>query len=373
MKKLIAILFAMLMLCALSVSAFAVDETEIPVTIDNLDHSTDDTALVWEGTSVTANEVNLFTMKLPSAVTEGMTITVHIKGTSEGDFRSWLLNNTARADATASNQYKASDDGFVTGEFEKFMEFTFQDFDSVGAVDADQVAFKGPTYNTNLVNFKLDYIGIYNGPIADIEAGVVEELKPLADKAAAALASANNDPEAALAEAQAALDELEAKNTMGFPGVAELVKTAKDSVKEINTILKAGAEADAVAALQPSVDAVAAALADAKAAGEDVEKLEAALTAAKSAADEIAKAAEDTTYAAVKDAAKEAENSVKEVEKLIKTAKDAVAAAEAAAAKAAEEAAAKKKTTTLIVVIAVVAVAVIAVVIALIAKARKKK
>lgn len=384
MKKLFAIILAVAMMLTFSIIAYAADETEIPLDADHVgESSTGGAETVTIGNnSITADNIALFDLILPEKVALGDTVVVHIKGSSDGDFRVWLLadgkTDEKGVEITFSNQWKGSDNGFsAPGEFEKYIELTAEDYDNQNMSIADRVAFKGPSFGTNLSNITLTYVGIINGTVADVEAGTVAELQPLADKATAALAGVNADSdtaalEAALAEAQSALDELEAKNTMGFPGVAALVKTAKDSVKEINALLSAGAENDAIAALQPSVDAVAAALADAKAAGEDIDKLEAALASAKTAADEVAKAAEDTSYKAVKDAAKEVEDSVKEIEKLVTAAKDAKAKAEAEAAKAAEEAAAKKKTTAIIVIAVVAVVVVILAVVAVLGKKKKK-
>lgn len=384
MKKLFAIILAAALMLALSVAAYAADEVEIPLDADHVGQSSAggaETVTIGENT-ITANDIALFDLILPEKVALGETVVVHIKGSSDGDFRVWLLadgkTDEKGVEITFSNQWKGSDNGFsAPAEFEKYIELTAEDYDGQSMTEADRVAFKGPSFGTNLSNLTLTYVGIVKGSIADIEAGVVAELQPLADKAAAALAGVNADSdtaalEAALAEAQSALDELEANNTMGFPGVAELVKNAKASVKDINSLLSAGAENDAVAALQPSVDAVAAALADAKAAGEDIEKLEAALAAAKTAADEVAAASADTSYKTVKDAAKGVEDSVKEIEKLLTAAKDAKALAEAEAAKAAEEAAAKKKTTTIIVIAVVAVVVVILAVVAVLGKKKKK-
>lgn len=384
MKKLFAIILAVALMLTFSIIAYAADETAIPLDAAHVgESSTGGAETVTIGNdSITADSIALFDLILPEKVALGDTVVVHIKGSSDGDFRVWLLadgkTDEKGVEITFSNQWKGSDNGFsAPGEFEKYIELTAEDFDKQNMTEADRVAFKGPSFGTNLSNITLTYVGIIKGTVADVEAGTVAELQPLADKAAAALAGVNADSdtaalEAALADAQSALDELEAKNTMGFPGVADLVKTAKNAVKEINALLSAGAENDAIAALQPSVDAVAAALADAKAAGEDIEKLEAALASAKTAADEVAKAAEDTSYKAVKDAAKEVEDSVKEIEKLVTAAKDAKAKAEAEAAKAAEEAAAKKKTTAIIVIAVVVVVVVILAVVAVLGKKKKK-
>lgn len=389
MKKLFAVILAVALMLALSVVAYAADEVEIPLDADHVGQSSTggaETVTIGDN-SITANDIALFDLILPEKVALGETVVVHIKGSSDGDFRVWLLadgkTDEKGVEITFSNQWKGSENGFsAPGEFEKYIELTAEDYDAQSMTEADRVAFKGPSFGTNLANLTINYVGIIKGSIADVEATTVTELQPLADKAANALANIRNTTdtekvdnaaiEAALAEAQSALDELNEKNTFGFPGVAGLVKIANDSVKELESILEGAAATDALLAIQPSVDAVNAALADAKAAGEDIEKLEAALTAAKTAADEVAKSAEENGYKDVKDAASAASESVKEIEKLLTAAKDAKAQAEAAAAKAAEEAAAKKKTTTIIVVAVVAVVVIIAVVVAIIAKKKKK-
>lgn len=140
MKKLFALLISALLLSALCVTAFAAEETEIPLVLEN--GAVSASVVTFDENGVSADNISLFSIKLPEK-TSG-TVTVHIKGSSVGDFRVWLLGAPS-TQATASNQYKMSDYGFETGEFEKYIELNFTDFDGSGVTEADTVAFKGPS------------------------------------------------------------------------------------------------------------------------------------------------------------------------------------------------------------------------------------
>ena len=385
MKRIFAIILAAVMMLSLSVIAFAADETEIPLDADHVGEvGAGGVELVTVGDgSVTADEIAIFALKLPQNVPLGDTVVVHIKGSSDSDFRVWLLGDGTSdekgIEATFSNQWKASENGFeAPGEFEKYIELTGDDFDAQGHTEGDRVAFKGASFGVNLSNTKLDYVGVIYGSMADVEANAVADAQPFADAAAAALEAANAASDeaglnAALADAQAAVDALTEKAELGFPGVTSMLSDAKKVVKEISDKINAAAGDEALAAVQGDIDAVNSALAAAQAAGNDIDALKAALNDAKAAAANIQSAADAGSYAELTDAAKTAASTVSDIEKLVKTAEDAKAAEEAAAAKAAEEEAAKKKQTTTIVVIVVVVIVVIAVIAGVVMTALKKK
>lgn len=386
MKKILCVLMALMMTLALTLAVSAADETEIVLDADHVGESSAgkaETVTIADGT-ITGNEIALFSLYLPENVPLGETVVVHIKGSADGDFRVWLLAQETTAEkgveVTFSNQWKASENGFTApGEFEKYIELTAEDYDAQNATTANRLAFKGPSFGVNLSNLTISYVGVIKGSMDDVEASAVAEAQPFADAANAALEAANaaNGDEAALnsalADAQAAVDALTEKSALGFPGVNDMLKAAKDVVKEIEGQLSAAAEGEAVEAIQADVDAVAAALEKAKGAGEDLDALNAALSDAKAAAEKIAAAAEENGFSAIKDASKNAESAISEIEGLVKTAEDAKKAAEEAAAKAAEEAAAKKKQTTTIVIIVVVVVVVVVAIGAVLATLKKKK
>ena len=123
------LLVTLLISSLLSVGVFAVEETEVSLVPENFGISSNaatKNALIWnDDESVTAKNVALFGIALPETVHKGDSVVVHIKGVSDGDFRVWLLG---AGEATCSNQYKFSEHGYTSGEFDKIIEFTFQDF-----------------------------------------------------------------------------------------------------------------------------------------------------------------------------------------------------------------------------------------------------
>lgn len=367
MKKLFAIILAAVLMLSLNIIAYAADEVEIPLDADHVGQSSAggaETVTIGDG-SIAANDIALFDLILPEKVALGDTVVVHIKGSSDGDFRVWLLadgeTDEKGVEITFSNQWKASENGFnAPGEFEKYIELTAEDYDGQNMSIADRVAFKGPSFGTNLSNTVLNYVGIIYGTVADVEAAAVADAQPLADAAAAALEAANAAADdagrqAALADAQAAVEALTEKAELGFPGVTAMLSDAKKAVKEIEAKINAAAGDEALASVQGDIDAVNSALTAAQGAGNDIDSLNAALNDAKTAAANIQAAADAGNYADVTAAAKDANSTVSEIEKLLKAAEDAKKAEEEAAKKAEEEAAAKKQQTTTI-VIAIVAV-----------------
>lgn len=378
MKKIFAIILAAIMMLSLSVIAHAADEIEIPLDADHVGPVGAEIVTLSNG-SVTADEIALFDLYLPENVALGDTVVVHIKGSSDSDFRVWLLGDGETdekgVESTFSNQWKGSENGFnAPGEFEKYIQLTAEDFDNQSLTSANRVAFKGASYGVNLSNTTLTYVGIIYGTIDDVEANAVADAQPYADAAAAALEAANAASDeaslnAALADAEAAVEALTDMNGLGFPGVTALLNDAKAVVREINTKIAAAAAGEAFASIQGDIDTVNNALAAATAAGSDIDAINAALADARTAYDNIQAAADAGNYSDVKTAAKEAKTVLSDIEKLLTAAEEVKAAEE----KAAEEAAAKKKQTTTVVVIVVVAVVVIAVIACVVVTALKKK
>lgn len=385
MKKLFALILAAALMLTLSVIAYAADEVEIPLDADHVGESSTggaETVTIGDN-SITADSIALFDLILPEKVALGDTVVVHIKGSSDGDFRVWLLadgkTDEKGVEITFSNQWKGSDNGFnAPGEFEKYIELTAEDYDAQSMTEADRVAFKGPSFGTNLSNITLTYVGVIKGTVADVEAGAVAEAQPFADAAAAALEAANAAAdsaalEAALADAQAAVDTLTEKAELGFPGVTSMLDEAKKVVKEIESKINAAAGDEVLAGVQGDIDAVNSALAAAQGAGNDIDAINAALNDAKAAAANIQAAADSGNYADVTAAAKEANATVSEIEKLLKSAEDAKKAEEEAAKKAEEEAAAKKKQATTVGIIVVAVVVVVVIIAAVVMTVLKKK
>ena len=296
MKRILALVLAMALALTVAMPVFAADETQIPLDADHLDLITAEEAVIADG-SITVNEINQFAFLLPEVVPIDGTVVIHIKGSSDSDFRAWLLGAGSSEEkgsaATFSNQWRATENGFTApGEFEKYIELIAEDFDAQGFTEANRVNFKAPSYDSNLENFTLSYLGVIYGPMSEVEGDAAAEAQPFADAAAAALAAAqaaNGDEaavNAALSDAEAAVAALEEKAALGFPAVNDLLKAAKDSVKEINSIINSAAEEAAVEAISADVAAVADALASAQAAGEDIDAINAALAEAQASPDD---------------------------------------------------------------------------------------
>lgn len=377
MKKLLTVLLAVALVLSMSINVFAAEETSIALTVENYGAYTGTAAdaLIWGDNSVTAPDNAIISIKLPEPVVEGETVVVHIKGTSDGDFRVWLLGAEEK---TCSNQYKMSDHGFTTGEFEVYIELGFTDWDGYGHTSAEELAIKGPSYGTNLTNTKLDYVGITKGTMADVEGDIAAAAQPEIDAAQAlvdAVKSVDVTDQAALdaavAAAQAAIDSIA---DFGLPALITAkadLQTGVDNV--LGEVLLEG--------FQPQIDAVNAALETAKGAGNDV-------TAIKAAYDEALAAIaimEESDLPIISEKVKELKtvvNEIKELHKAATTANAEAKAAEEAAkkeaeekaaaeAKAAEEKAAKTATTLTIVGIVVAVIVVVAVVLVVLKKKKK--
>lgn len=93
MKKLFSVAVAVLLALCMSICVFAADEIEIPLDAEHVGASSSGgpDALTIENGTLTANDIALFSLVLPENVPLGDTVVVHLKGTSDGDFRVWLL------------------------------------------------------------------------------------------------------------------------------------------------------------------------------------------------------------------------------------------------------------------------------------------
>ena len=167
LKKIISVLTAVVMVLALSATAFADDiMTRIPLTQDNQGSFGTDTTYTETGFSVADGQQASF--KLPQSYAIGETLLVHIKGSAESNFRIFLVKNGWDR---ASNIVTLSDDGVVPGytggEFDIYITFVVEDAESKGVDVANEINFKGPTYDTNLVNLSVEVCEIFVG---DVEA-----------------------------------------------------------------------------------------------------------------------------------------------------------------------------------------------------------
>ena len=110
MKRILALVLAMALALTMAMPVFAADETQIPLDADHLDLITAEEAVIADG-SITVNEINQFAFLLPEVVPIDGTVVIHIKGSSDSDFRAWLLGAGSSEEkgsaATFSNQWRA--------------------------------------------------------------------------------------------------------------------------------------------------------------------------------------------------------------------------------------------------------------------------
>lgn len=354
MKKLLSIALSVILALSLTIGIFA-EEFEIGVNSDNWGENagTAIDAVTWGDGTVTADQLSQISFKLPTECVEGDTVTLHIKGTSNSDFRVWLLATNAK---TASNQWKASTNGYSgTGDFEFFIELTCQYFDADFEIATD-VNFKASSWDTKLEGFTLSYIGVTYGTLADLDDAALEEVAEYITAAEAAIANGDLDA------ANAAIAVIEEKGALGFASCANKANELKNMIKDLegNAILES---------MQSYIDTVTNAVERAKNANGDVEVISAAYDEAITAADYVFDNANG--YSVVTEKGKELRVAAKEIKTILA---DAQEAAEEAARIAEEEAAAKAESTkTVLIVVAVVAVVVvIAAVVVVILKKKKK-
>lgn len=356
MKKLLTIAFALVMALSMTVTAFAAEEIEIALVPESFGANTMQASdvVTWGEGSVTAPTLSQFSLKLPTTCVQGDTVVLHIKGTSESDFRMWLLAGNA---VTASNQWKATDNGYAgTGDFEFYVELTCQYHDAEFET-AEDINFKAPSWDAQLTNFTLTYVGVMYGTIADMDAAALADVQEYVDAAEAAIAE--GDADAAIA----AIDVIAAKGDLGF---ASCTAKANELMEKVEGIY----DAELLASLQEYVDKVNNALETAKNANNDVAVMTAAYEEAVTASDYVTE--QGKGYKLTTEKAKELKVITKEIKDLIAQAEEANAKAEAERIAAEEAAAAKAKTTT-IVVIAAVAVVVVVVAVVLVVLKKKKK
>ena len=146
MKKIFAIAVAVMMVMALTVSAFAAD---IDLTKQRY---WDESGDVTVGVSTA-----LVAIDLPFEVKVGETVTVHVVGSSDADFRVWLsdIAQTTLGEDGNGNLVFASANGFTSGGFDLTFDVECVDRDGKGVDTATCILFKGSAPGTNLSNFKI--------------------------------------------------------------------------------------------------------------------------------------------------------------------------------------------------------------------------
>jgi len=207
MKKLLAVILTLTMLLLGSSITASAEEIALSLKKDDLKrgqmayktmvYNKEDGSLVTDGQNIS--------FPLPETVTSGQSITVRIKGTSDSDFRVWLIDAN---ETTVSNQYKMTDNGYTPGtEFDHTFVLTH---DGVGP-DATELFFKAPTWDGKIENLNLTYVAIVVG--GDAAATPTEATTT---DAAATEASASKTPKTGVQSNAVAYLVLMAVATVGF-------------------------------------------------------------------------------------------------------------------------------------------------------------
>lgn len=320
-KKLVVFTIAVILVFGMSLNVFAeeeqIKEEKIELTAENFGDcvaSMTPDKLTWGENTVTADGIVLFGFKLPRPVSLGETVVVNIKGSSDGDFRVWLLGASEK---TFSNQYKMSDNGFESGSFDKTFALTGQDFDKAGLTEGGNILFKGPTSSSNVVNLTLESVTVYYCSMEDYVATFIssDAVKAKADEARAKvkeLYDKVSDMDAVKAGIQAIEDEyityLSEVSSLG-------VESANEIIDELYAAFKDLRDEATLASLSDSIKAVVDALEKAKASPNDSNILNECLEKAKEAADHVAD--NGRIYPKVRAKSEELNGMVSEIETLI--------------------------------------------------------
>lgn len=174
MKKILAAAVAIIMVTALCVNVFAAD----------LDLS--DGNLSWATGLSTGVSDELVGVKLAEPVSVGQTVTVHAVGSSNGDFRVWLGNTLGQDTMSPEPLFKASENGFTSGNFDLTFTLECQDKDGTGTTTADCIIFKGPSWGVNLDSLVLTSLSVEVGGTAAATATTSTEKKEEVKTVAAA-------------------------------------------------------------------------------------------------------------------------------------------------------------------------------------------
>lgn len=169
MKKALSLVLALVLVVFGSSAAFA---EQIDISADNLGRGA---GLADYGMTVSRNDDGTVTgidtesisYYLPEAVLAGETVTVHAKGTSDGDFRMWLINTN---EVTNSEIFKMSEhNDYVSGDFD--VTFTLTALD-----ESTEFFLKGYQYGENLKNVTLTYLDVTKGGEPAVENATDEEV-----------------------------------------------------------------------------------------------------------------------------------------------------------------------------------------------------
>ena len=163
MKKVLVLVLALSLVILGSSAAFA---EEISISADNLGRGAGDPTVVENADGSITSATSNISFYLPAPVNAGESVTVHITGSSDGDFRVWLIDVN---ETTNSDIYQMSQNDFTSGEFDKTFTLT-------ASAEATEIFFKAPSWDGKINNLNLTLVDVEYGAAAE-EAEEVEEVE----------------------------------------------------------------------------------------------------------------------------------------------------------------------------------------------------
>lgn len=164
MKKVITLVLALSLI--VFGSSIAASAATIDISTENLGRGAGvDTVVANDDGSISTASSNI-SFYLPATVKAGETVTVQVKGNSDGNFRVWLID---AQETTNSNVYVMADNGFTSGDFDQTIELT-------ATADSTELFFKGPSWDTPINNLTITELTVTGGSLGDdaAEEDVVE-------------------------------------------------------------------------------------------------------------------------------------------------------------------------------------------------------
>lgn len=163
MKKIITLVLALSLI--VFGSSMAASAAEINISTDNLGRGAGVATVVSNDDGSITSESSNISFYLPATVKAGETVTVSVKGSSDGNFRVWLIDTQ---EVTNSDVYVMADHGFTSGDFDQTFELT-----AVG--DGTEIFFKGPSWDVTINNLTITELTVTGGSLdAAVEEDVVE-------------------------------------------------------------------------------------------------------------------------------------------------------------------------------------------------------
>lgn len=170
MKKIFALVLVLSLIVFGSSMAFA---AEVSLAEENLGRGAGDSTVVVNADGSVTTKTSNISFYLADPVQAGETVTVHIKGSSDGDFRVWLIDVQ---EVTNSDIYQISTEGFTSGEFDKTFNLT-------ATAEATEIFFKAPSWDATLNNLTITELSITPAGEAADAADEADEVVSAADTA----------------------------------------------------------------------------------------------------------------------------------------------------------------------------------------------